>query len=111
MASEGFVDEYAFRITDKKIVLSVFNTVYIFVVGDEATGKTCLIRAFMNIRIKDPIPPSFEYVYTYTHRIMSEPLELRIVELRPEDLSLKEIRTLCRHLKHEASFVLLPIQE
>ncbi|GIY16427.1 hypothetical protein CDAR_170371 [Caerostris darwini] len=74
-------------------------------VGDEATGKSCLIRAFTNIRIKDPLLPSFEYVYTYTHRIMSGPLELKIVELRLEDLSLKEIKSLCRNLKHVFLFV------
>ncbi|GIY88196.1 hypothetical protein CEXT_189611 [Caerostris extrusa] len=74
-------------------------------VGDEATGKTSLIRAFTNIKIKDPILPSFEYVYTYTHRIMSGPLDLRIVELRLENISLKEIRSLCGHLKHVFLFV------
>ncbi|GIX95589.1 hypothetical protein CDAR_428341 [Caerostris darwini] len=105
MASEDFADEYAFRITDKTFLLAILNNVYILVVGDEATGKSCLIRAFTNIRIKDPILPSFEYVYTYTHRIMSGPLELTIVELRLEDLSLKEIRRLSLQLKHVFLFV------
>ncbi|GIY16433.1 hypothetical protein CDAR_170401 [Caerostris darwini] len=105
MASEGFVDEYAFRITDKNIVLSIFNTVYIFVVGDEATGKTSLIRAFTNARIEDAFLPSFDYVYTYTHWTMSGPLELRIVELRLEDLSLKEVRRVSLKLKHVFLFV------
>ncbi|GIY88197.1 hypothetical protein CEXT_189621 [Caerostris extrusa] len=100
MASEDFVVEYAFRITDKKIVHAIFNTVYIFVVGDEATGKTSLIRAFTNVRIEDAFLPSFDYVYTYTHRIMSGSLELRIVELRLEDLSLKEVRRVSHKLKH-----------
>ncbi|GIY16435.1 hypothetical protein CDAR_170411 [Caerostris darwini] len=59
-------------------------------VGDEATGKTSLIRAFTNARIKDAFLASFDYVYTYTHRIMSGPLIMRIVELRLEDLSLKK---------------------
>ncbi|GIY88205.1 hypothetical protein CEXT_189681 [Caerostris extrusa] len=92
MASEDFVDEYACSITDKTFLRTILNTVYIFVVGDEAIGKTCLIRTFTNTRRKDFTLPSFEYVYTYTHQTIVGPLELRIVELRLEDLFLKEVK-------------------
>ncbi|GIY16437.1 hypothetical protein CDAR_170421 [Caerostris darwini] len=105
MASEDFVEEYACSITDKTFLRTILNTIYIFVVGDEATGKSCLIRAFTNTRRKDPTLPSFEYVYTYTHWTITRPLELRIVELRPEDLFLKEVKRLCRQLKHVFLFV------
>ncbi|GIX70919.1 hypothetical protein CDAR_428391 [Caerostris darwini] len=98
MASEDF-RTYAFRITDKTFLHTILNTVYIFVVGDEATGKTCLIRAFTSTRMKDFTLPSFEYVYTYTHQTIAGPLELRIVELRLEDLSLKEVRRVSLQLK------------
>ncbi|GIX97413.1 hypothetical protein CDAR_412911 [Caerostris darwini] len=68
--------------------------------------KTRLIRAFTNARIKDAFLPSFDYVYTYTHQIMSGPLELRIVELRSKkDLSLREIKKVSRRLKHAFLFV------
>ncbi|GIY88199.1 hypothetical protein CEXT_189641 [Caerostris extrusa] len=75
-------------------------------VGDKATGKTCLIRAFTNAITKDAFLPSFDYVYAYTHWIMSGPLELRIVELRSkDDIFLMEVQSLCRQLKHVFLFV------
>ncbi|GIY88193.1 hypothetical protein CEXT_189581 [Caerostris extrusa] len=91
---------------EKEQLREILNTVYIFVVGDENTGKTCLIRAFTNVITKDAFLPSFDYVYTYTHWMMSGSLELRIVEMRSKkDLSLKEVRSLCRQLKHVFLFV------
>ncbi|GIY88203.1 hypothetical protein CEXT_189671 [Caerostris extrusa] len=106
MASEDFVDEYAHRLTDKTVLQAIFHTVYIFVVGDKATGKTSLIRAFTNARMKDAFLPSFEYVHMYTQEIMSGPLELRIVELRSKnDLSLMEIRRLSPQQKLVFLFV------
>ncbi|GIY04087.1 hypothetical protein CEXT_579201 [Caerostris extrusa] len=105
MASEGFVEVYARSITDKRFLHTILNTVYIFVVGDEATGKTCLIRTFTNTRRKDFTLPSFEYVYTYTHHTIAGPLELRIVELRIEHLFLKEVKMVSLRLKHAFLFV------
>ncbi|GIX95590.1 hypothetical protein CDAR_428351 [Caerostris darwini] len=105
MASEDIVDLYACSITDKTLLHEFLNTVYIFVIGYEVTGKTRLIRAFTNARIKDAFLDSFDYVYSYTHPIMSGPLELRIVELRLEDLFLKEVKRFCRQLKHVFLFV------
>ncbi|GIY88200.1 hypothetical protein CEXT_189651 [Caerostris extrusa] len=65
---------------EKENLSEILNTVYIFVIGDKATGKTSLIRAFTNTRIKETFMPSSDYVYTYTHWIMRGPLELRITE-------------------------------
>ncbi|GIX95594.1 hypothetical protein CDAR_428371 [Caerostris darwini] len=106
-SSEDLVNAYNCSITpEKRNLCEILNTVYIFVVGHEATGKTNLIHAFTNARIKDAFLPSFDYVYTYTHRIMSGPLELRIVELRSKkDLYLREVKKVSRHLKHVFLFV------
>ncbi|GIY88192.1 hypothetical protein CEXT_189571 [Caerostris extrusa] len=52
-----------------------------------------LIRAFTNTIRKDPTIPIFEYVYTYTRWTIIRPFELKIVELRLEDLFfLKEVK-------------------
>ncbi|GIY68958.1 hypothetical protein CEXT_145931 [Caerostris extrusa] len=91
MASSGYlVNAYNCNMTPAKTNLrGNLNIVYIFVVGDETAGKTRLIRAFTNARINDAFLPSFDYVSTYTHQLMSGPLELRIVELQSKrDLSL-----------------------
>ncbi|GIY16423.1 hypothetical protein CDAR_170351 [Caerostris darwini] len=104
-SSEDLVNAYNCTMTSEKTnLLQVLNTVHIFVVGDETT-KTCIIRAFTNVRIKDAFLPSFDSVYTYTHRTIPGPLEFRIVELQREDLFLKEIRLISRTRQRVFIFV------
>ncbi|GIX70362.1 hypothetical protein CDAR_408701 [Caerostris darwini] len=78
----------------------ILNIVYVFVLGDQSTGKTSLINSLAQRLVSDPLLPSFQYVSEYIRITELGMVTLRFLELNKEHLTLPEISQICRTAKH-----------
>ncbi|GIY33002.1 hypothetical protein CEXT_579661 [Caerostris extrusa] len=81
------------------------NIVYVFVLGDQGTGKTTLIYSLAQRLVSDPLLPSFQYVSEGIRITELGMVTLRLLELNKEHLTLPEISQICRTAKHVFLFV------
>ncbi|GIX97350.1 hypothetical protein CEXT_693971 [Caerostris extrusa] len=81
------------------------DVVYVFVFGDQGTGKTTLINSVTTRRISDPLLPSFQYVSESDRMTDMGMITLRLLELNRGHLTSPEISQICRTAKHVLLFV------
>ncbi|GIY79043.1 hypothetical protein CEXT_21161 [Caerostris extrusa] len=103
----GFDQKPPQEISLQSLKLSDLDFVYVFVLGDQGTGKTTLIESSTTRRIYDPVLPSFQYVSESDRMIDKGMVTLRLLELNREQLSLPEISRVCRAAKH-VFFLFMP---
>ncbi|GIY34719.1 hypothetical protein CDAR_590011 [Caerostris darwini] len=101
----GFDQNPPQEISLQSLKLSDVDIVYVFVLGDQGTGKTTLIESLTTRRISDPLLPSFQYVTESARMTDMGMVMLRLLELNREQLSLPEILHVCRAAKHVFLFV------
>ncbi|GIX71135.1 hypothetical protein CEXT_502801 [Caerostris extrusa] len=94
------------KLTRQGLHLCELNIVYVFVLGDQGTGKTTLIDSLTTRRISDPLLPSFQYVSESVPEGSATILiTVRLLELKRVHLFLPEIAQVCRAAKHVFLFV------
>ncbi|GIX70355.1 hypothetical protein CDAR_408671 [Caerostris darwini] len=106
MACEsGFDKKPPQEISLHSLKLSDLDNVYVFVLGDQGTGKTTLIDSLTTRHIYDPLLPSFQYVSESIRVTELGMVPLRLLELNREQLFLPEVSQVCRAAKHVFLFV------
>ncbi|GIX70370.1 hypothetical protein CDAR_408731 [Caerostris darwini] len=105
MACESGVYKDPPKLTRKDLDLCELNIVYVFVLGDQGTGKTTLIDTLTTRRIYDPLLPSFQYVSESINMSDMGMITLRFLELKRFQLFLPEISQICRAAKNIFLFV------
>ncbi|GIY79038.1 hypothetical protein CEXT_21131 [Caerostris extrusa] len=101
----GFDQKLPQEISLQSLKLSDLDIVYVFVLGDQGTGKTTLIDSIITRHVCDPLLPSFQYVRESDRMTDKGMVTLRLLELNREQLSLPEISQVCRAAKHVFLFV------
>ncbi|GIY27039.1 hypothetical protein CEXT_378471 [Caerostris extrusa] len=101
----GFDRKPLQEISLQSLKLFDLDIVYVFVLGDQGTGKTTLIDTSTTRRIYDHLLPSFQYVSESDRMTDKGMVTLRLLELNRKQLYLPEISHVCRTEKHVFLFV------